>query len=736
MKNSRFPMIITLLAIFILSSTTLWGQDYLWPTEASRYMTSSFCEFRPRHYHAALDIKTWRRNGYKIFAVADGHVYRLRVSANGYGKAVYLKLNDGNYVVYAHLDGFSPALEEFAEAERFRRRENVLDIFLKPDQFPVKRGQHLGYTGDTGIGVPHLHFEIRNRYNQPVNPLQFYPDTIQDKIAPRSKFLAVIPLSARTLVNFAPDTLIVRLKEQRREVLAKPIYLTGPAYLALRGYDLADGNANRFDIYRAEMWINDSLVYRVRYDRFSYQETRLIELDKNFSLWRKGMRFFHNFYRHPANSLPFYGQTPRGAGLLSAATLRPGLNQVVIKQYDFFGNENRVQVPVFYHPIIPVSVESLQTDPDYLVLELKSPRPLQDVRLTSHAPNGRLLKRITDFRITEEEKIRSSFHYYLVSIPNRDSRAVYRLQAEDSRGLPILPVYFDGAVIRTAGNDSPHSDRWTFFPNSARVEYARAAYPGMHYRLGRSLNYRYRADAWMRVYSYEKERNRLPGFAGKPVSIIPGRTNRVVSEDGQLRLNFPANAVYDTIHVTVTAAAPYPALPAPYRYLSPLYDVQPFDQPLNYGAMLAYRIPDSLREQPGLGLYYWDLRKGWLYLPTDYQAENRVFSARVTSLEKFTVIQDTLPPTITPVNLSAFSTGRQTPKWLRFTIRDEMAGIYKETQIEVFLDDRWMIFEYDPEERRISIPGKYISPGEHTVRIRARDNAGNQTVSVFTVRRR
>ena len=148
------------LFVFYLTVFPINAQEYRWPTDASNYMTSSFCEFRPRHYHAAIDIKTWQKSGYKIFAVQDAYVYRLRISASGYGKAVYIKLRDGNIAVYAHLSGFSPALQAYADSIRIARQNNILDIFPDPGRFRVRRGDYLGNTGATGIGVPHLHFEI------------------------------------------------------------------------------------------------------------------------------------------------------------------------------------------------------------------------------------------------------------------------------------------------------------------------------------------------------------------------------------------------------------------------------------------------------------------------------------------------------------------------------------------------------------------------------------------------
>ncbi len=79
---------------------------YLWPTEASPYLTSTFAETRSAHFHAALDIKTWGQRGYEVYATRDGVVDRIAIGPRGYGKVVYLKHNDGSYSVYAHLLSF------------------------------------------------------------------------------------------------------------------------------------------------------------------------------------------------------------------------------------------------------------------------------------------------------------------------------------------------------------------------------------------------------------------------------------------------------------------------------------------------------------------------------------------------------------------------------------------------------------------------------------------------------
>ena len=83
--------------------------DYLRPTDASNTLTGTFCEERPFRYHAGIDIRTYGKNS-KIFATEDGYIERIRTGSKGYGKAIYLRLNDGNialyeFSIYIHVRG-------------------------------------------------------------------------------------------------------------------------------------------------------------------------------------------------------------------------------------------------------------------------------------------------------------------------------------------------------------------------------------------------------------------------------------------------------------------------------------------------------------------------------------------------------------------------------------------------------------------------------------------------------
>lgn len=109
MKNN-FRLLLQMVCI----TAVVTGQDYLWPVKLGKAITSNFAEVRPRRFHSGIDIRTDGSTGHEIVAIEAGYVWRVKVSSNGYGKVLYLKLNDGSTAVYAHL-------EIYAAAERYHQ---------------------------------------------------------------------------------------------------------------------------------------------------------------------------------------------------------------------------------------------------------------------------------------------------------------------------------------------------------------------------------------------------------------------------------------------------------------------------------------------------------------------------------------------------------------------------------------------------------------------------------------
>ena len=741
---------ICILAVFFIFSPGI-AQHYLWPTNASNLLTSSFCEFRPRHYHAAIDIKTWNTTGYRAFAVEDGYVMRVRVSAFGYGKAVYLKLKDGNIAIYAHLERFWPALEKYVDRIRRKRRQYRVDLHLRANQFPVRQGQVVGYTGRTGIGVPHLHFELRNSKNQPINPLNYYRNSVEDKIAPSLYQTALIPLSYNSLINFSPDTVLLDLPRKKQVLLPDTFCLSGKIGVALKVYDRANGAPNRFGFYRARMWVDDSLVYTVQYDRFSYSQSKLVELDANYSLWRKGLGVFHNFYRHPANTLPHFGNTPPGGGILDSDKLPDGLHRLRVEVEDFWQNTARFEMNFLSGKPPLLSYNLNRWLDDELFLQVESPVALRNFVVEQYRnPHGwQTANRLNVLGMLENN---GGFQYTLsLAADSGCVPAVLKLQGLSEAGFPTLPLFFvqptpgrqkaentlpywrnhrvrkDWISLKVTVPDRQARNFTRGISESFQTAFIFPSNPGMY-------------QIHLPVADVLAKSDSLPTGVASFVRAVKlcdrRRTIELVSEDRLFQTRFAPESFYSPTAVRVRKILPdqpVHTVELPYRQVGAVYDLQPFDQPVNQAIPVSLTIPDSSRDLPGLGLYYLDKKNGWTFLEASFDSTRFRFTSTVTSLEKFTLIQDTVPPVVLPAQKIRAGKLLSRNGYLTFLVKDEMSGIRKESQIEVLVNGKWHLFEFDPEEDTISfrvVPG---TRGKTKVTIRVFDNIANESEKEFYI---
>ncbi len=197
-KIHNFQRII--LTYFIFCSL-IQCQNYLWPVKAEKALTAVFAEERPGRYHTGIDIRTFGEIGYPLQAIENGYVSRIQTSSKKYGKTLYLTLEDGNTVVYAHLDHFTPEIDNLVSALHQYYGKFSIDHYLKKNEYKFSKGDLIGYSGDTGgVSGPHLHFEIRDENQQPLNPF-LVGLSIPDDIPPTINSMAIIPINKNSEIN-------------------------------------------------------------------------------------------------------------------------------------------------------------------------------------------------------------------------------------------------------------------------------------------------------------------------------------------------------------------------------------------------------------------------------------------------------------------------------------------------------------------------------------------------------
>ncbi|SVE54876.1 uncharacterized protein METZ01_LOCUS507730, partial [marine metagenome] len=72
-------------SIYFIFLCLSMNQDYLWPTNASNVVTAFFAEERPRRYHAGIDIRTYGKNGFEVYAIETGYIEKIKTNYKGYG---------------------------------------------------------------------------------------------------------------------------------------------------------------------------------------------------------------------------------------------------------------------------------------------------------------------------------------------------------------------------------------------------------------------------------------------------------------------------------------------------------------------------------------------------------------------------------------------------------------------------------------------------------------------------
>ena len=323
------PGILSLLsciAIYCALPAPVRSANYLWPTDASRYLTSSFGEYRVRHFHFGIDIKTWGKDGYKVFAARDGWVTRVRVSPFGYGRVVYLKHPDGFSTVYGHLSGFAPKIANHVREKQKRLTQYSVELNFPDRQVPVQQGEIIAYSGHSGVGLPHLHFEIRDAADRPRNPLLYNLGEI-DSMPPTPVRIAFIPLDARSTVrgDWRPDIFFVSPQGNNRFILKEKPSLWGNIGIALDCFDSGHPDvSNKFCPLSIVLQVDGNTVFNVEYLRTSFATDHLIELDREYRLLRRGFGIFHKLFVDEGNSLPIYKRFPEKRDIIPAFRAKDG----------------------------------------------------------------------------------------------------------------------------------------------------------------------------------------------------------------------------------------------------------------------------------------------------------------------------------------------------------------------------------------------------------------------------
>lgn len=701
--------------------------QYLWPTDASDRITSSFAEYRTKHFHGGIDISTNGQTGYNVFSVREGYVERIWIMPNGYGKMLFIKHPDGYVSTYAHLKSFSKKITEVSSKEQYRKGTYSIDLKLEPNSLQVDKGEVIAYTGDTGFGPPHLHFEIRDENLNPVNPLLISRYNIPDNLPPFIRRVVVSPLSHNSIVNNnAEPKFFSRIpKRHGSYIIPQTIRIHGDIGFGIDAEDRSNGNWRETGIYRMKFYIDDSLYYFMELNRVPQLETKQIDLHYDLPLLLGGLGRFQKLYISDGNSLPFFNHQPNGTGIIHTDRLTEGEHDYKITVADIQGNESELHGKIFanHSPKIEFS------DFDLNQISISSS---QSGSINQFVVSGKRTYQ-TNWTIHTLDKTRFSSRDSIIELPiNLKPYDVVRVVAETKNGSRSNPLYH--FVKKPFGPPRTIFVDWKIISTKIVITITT---PGVFTEPPEVLVTEGATNQIVPVNpidlsKYEGTFTPSTSYQGirslKVNGEVNGKSSEAASEmsffvispktsgefsalNGEIKIKFDSGSVYTPLIFNIDQQK---------NARSVIYSLTPTDILLHRGIKVSLPL---IKEDQKIGIFY-RLNGGWVFHSSTIDSTDNTLSAMLTrTLGDITILKDENPPSLGRVKVSA-------PKrFLNISFRyyDNLSGVDTD-EIKMYIDDVPIIPEIDGEHHRAFYYGDtQLTIGRHQLHLSIKDKVNNSS---------
>ena len=345
----RFYLFI-LLFYGSLFAQTDYPKDYFRsPLDIPMQLSGNFGELRPNHFHAGFDLKTLQKEGLNVYAVADGYVSRIKISTFGNGKAIYITHSNGYTSVYGHLQRAVGPIEDFIKKTHYKERSFEIEMYLKPGQLVVKKGEIIALSGNSGASEgPHLHFEFRdNRTENIINPMLFgFDKMLKDTKKPILSSIYVYPLNEATTVNQSKRPLLLNLMLQKDGTyLSDKVITNGKIGFGINTSDYDDVSYNKNGVYKVQAYYNGLANFGYQFDTYSFDEMRYVNAFIDYSRYKKTQQRIQKLFMKTPYKLSVI-KTDETNGILSVVPNLTALYRIEVS--DFFGNVTTVSIPLKY----------------------------------------------------------------------------------------------------------------------------------------------------------------------------------------------------------------------------------------------------------------------------------------------------------------------------------------------------------------------------------------------------
>jgi hypothetical protein len=375
--------ITTLAQVDSLGQTNYPRNYFRLPLDIPMELSGCFGELRPNHFHSGFDMKTNKMEGLNIYAVADGYVSRIKISTFGYGKAIYITHPNGYTSLYGHLTAAVGDIEKYIKDNQYKQKSYEIELYLKPNELPVKKGDIVALSGNTGgSGGPHLHFEFRDSKNDNIlNPMLFgFDKYIKDTKKPTISGLMVYPIDEKSIVNQSNKPVSISLLSQKDGTfLAQKVKAFGKIGFGISANDTYDTTFNKYGIYKVEVFNNGKSIFGYQFDKFAFEEFRYINALLDFSRFKKTNQKIQRLFMKNPYPLKLI-KTDADNGIVNI--IPENTTQIYkIAVSDYHNNTSEITIPVEYSGLPPINIELIKKSKYFVKSNIENNFALENVEV-------------------------------------------------------------------------------------------------------------------------------------------------------------------------------------------------------------------------------------------------------------------------------------------------------------------------------------------------------------------
>ncbi len=343
----RFLLFCILYCSTLLAQNNFPKDYFSPPLDIPMQLSGNFGELRPNHFHAGFDFKTQQKEGLKVYAAAEGYVSRIKISTFGNGKTIYITHPNGYTSVYAHLHKAVGTIEDFISQTHYKEQAFEIEMYLKPGELPIKKGDWIALSGNTGASEgPHLHFEIRDSKTEYIiNPMLFGFDIgFKDTKKPLLLGLYVYPLNPKTTVNKSQRPIVLNYSLQKDGTfLADKVMANGEIGFGIIADDYDDVSFNKNGVYSVNSFLNGQPSFGYQFDTYSFDDMRFVNALIDYSKYKKTKQRVQKLFMKNKYGLPFV-KTDEAKGQITPVLNLDELCRIEVA--DFFGNKTEITIPI------------------------------------------------------------------------------------------------------------------------------------------------------------------------------------------------------------------------------------------------------------------------------------------------------------------------------------------------------------------------------------------------------